>query len=422
MSFINAITDRFSAWLISLGFSHSTAEIIEELIFLLIVLAAFFIIDRLTIRYGRSWTDKVVSKTRFTWDDILNRHNVYAYLIRLVPALLFLYAIDFFFENIDTDLLRKLTRLYMLYLFVRGSFAALEASEEIYKSRRKPGSVYTIKPFLQVFQIVIMVTGALITLSILISEDILVIIGGLGAFAAILVLVFKDSILGFVGGLQISINDMLRHGDWISIPQFDVDGTVVDISLTTVKVQNWDKTISTVPTYSFVTESFKNWRGMKESGGRRIKRFINIDMSSIKVCTPALFEKLKKTGLLRDYIESRESEIRSYNEQLDTDEEQAAPRQQTNIGIFRAYITRYLRTNDQIHQNMTFIIRQLQPTTQGLPIEIYVFSKTQKWSEFEDLQSEIFDHLLAKVPLFELRVFQRSSDADAQEAFSNELD
>lgn len=415
MSFLSNLPNRLTEWLTSIGADNAMAGTIRELIVLLVVLAVFLLIDRLVIHYGRSWTKKVVEKTKISWDDILYRHRVFSYLIRLLPALLMLYTIDLFFDYLDTNLLKGLASIYIVYLFVGGSIATLRSSEEIYISRREPGSIYTIKPFLQVLQIVIIVLGSLIALSILLSKNVSAIIGGMGAFAAILMLVFKDSILGFVGGLQISINNMLRYGDWITLPVYNVDGTVVDISLTTVKVQNWDKTISTIPTYSLVTESFQNWRGMKDSGGRRIKRSINIDISSIKFCTPELLEKLRNIDLLSEYVENRESEIKSYNERVQNGGAPIVRRQQTNIGIFRAYITGYLQAHELILKDMTFMVRQLQPSEHGLPVEIYVFSKIQEWTGYERLQADIFDHILATAPLFELKIFQSPSSFEMQE-------
>jgi miniconductance mechanosensitive channel len=220
-------------------------------------------------------------------------------------------------------------------------------------------------------------------------------------------LIFKDPILGFVGGMQLIFNKMLSIGDWISMPKFGADGTVLEINLTTVKVQNWDKTIVTIPTYSLISDSFQNWRGMEESGGRRIKRSINIDMDSVKFCSIEMLEKYRKIKILKDYIETTEKTIKQYNKETGADPAiKVNGRRQTNIGVFRAYLRAYLHERSDIHDNMTFLVRQLQPTEKGIPIEIYVFTTTTEWAKFENIQADIFDHILAVIPEFDLRVFQ----------------
>jgi miniconductance mechanosensitive channel len=226
-------------------------------------------------------------------------------------------------------------------------------------------------------------------------------------------LIFKDTILGFVASIQLSGHDMVRIGDWIEMPKYGADGDVIDVSIHTVKVRNWDKTITTIPTYSLVSDAFKNWRGMSESGGRRIKRALHIDLNSIKFCTDEMLERFKKFSLLRDYISSRQEEISRYNQEHKTDTSQLINgRRQTNIGVFRAYIIAYLKNHPKIHKNMTFLVRHLEPTEHGLPVQIYVFSNDQVWANYESIQADIFDHLLAAVPEFELRVFQNPTGHD----------
>jgi miniconductance mechanosensitive channel len=275
-------------------------------------------------------------------------------------------------------------------------------------SKSKP-----IKGYLQVFKIVLFIIGGIFVVSMLIGRSPVYLLGGLGAFSAVLLLIFRDPILGLVGGIQMSVNDMVRPGDWIVMEKSGADGMVTDISLTTVKVQNWDKTITTIPTYSLVSESFVNWRGMEESGGRRIKRSINIDMNSVKFASPEQLEKLKKIHLVTQYLNDKEKELALYNETNKIDDEVLVNgRRQTNLGVFRAYISAYLKSNPNISQEMTFLVRQLQPGASGIPIEIYVFSKVQAWALYEGIQSDIFDHLLATVPEFGLQVFQNPSGAD----------
>ncbi len=243
---------------------------------------------------------------------------------------------------------------------------------------------------------------------------------GLGAMAAVLMLVFKDTILGFVASIQLSANQMVNVGDWISMPKYNADGDVIDISLNTVKVQNWDKTIATIPTYALVSESFNNWRGMEESGGRRIKRSINIDMSSVTFLNASQIEKFRKYYLLKDYITQKEKEIAAYNNSLEMEEGEVTNGQKmTNLGTFRKYLEEYLQNLPEINKEMTFLVRQLQTSDKGLPLEIYVFSKEQAWAKYEGIQADIFDHVLAILPEFDLRVFQNPTGSDFQKTHQN---
>jgi miniconductance mechanosensitive channel len=226
-------------------------------------------------------------------------------------------------------------------------------------------------------------------------------------------LVFKDSILGLVGGIQLTANNMVHIGDWIEMPKYGADGDVIDISLTTVKVQNWDKTISAIPAYALISDSFKNWRGMSESGGRRIKRSINIDMNTVKLCDPMMLDKFRRIEHIAEYIDAKQSEIDEYNAAANIDNtEMVNGRRMTNVGTFRAYVVAYLKNHPKINQNMTFLVRQLKPTECGLPIEIYVFSSDKVWANYEAIQADIFDHILAVIPEFGLRVFQNPTGSD----------
>ena len=270
-----------------------------------------------------------------------------------------------------------------------------------------------ISGYIQLVKIIFYFIGGILILSILFDKELGYFFTGLGAFAAVLLLVFKDTILGFVSSIQLSANNMVKPGDWISMPKQNTDGIVLEINLTTVKIQNWDKTISTIPTYSLISESFNNWKGMEESGGRRIKRHLNIDMKSIKFCDDELIQKFMKIKLLNKYLKEKIQEITIENQKKNiSSSDNLNLRHLTNIGIFRKYIEEYLSNHPKIHNNMTFLIRQLQPTERGIPLEIYVFSKDQEWVAYEALQSDIFDHLLAILPEFELRVFQNPTGDD----------
>jgi miniconductance mechanosensitive channel len=241
-------------------------------------------------------------------------------------------------------------------------------------------------------------------------------LGGLGAMTAVLMLVFKDPILGLVAGIQLATNRMVARGDWIEMPKHGADGDVLEVGLTTVKVQNWDMTISTIPTYALITESFKNWRGMSESEGRRIKRAINIDTSSIRFCNQDMLDRFSKIQHITEYLDRKQQEISNWNTERNIDElDSLNGRKLTNVGTFRAYIVAYLRNHPKIHQEMTFLVRQLKLTQHGLPIEIYVFSSVQNWSSYEDIQADIFDHILAIAPAFDLRIYQSPSGNDVKD-------
>ena len=266
---------------------------------------------------------------------------------------------------------------------------------------------------MQVIKIILVFVIGITVISFVVDKDPSKLLAGLGAMTAVLMLIFKDAILGLVAGIQLSANNMVHLGDWIEMPKYGADGDVIDISLTTVKVQNWDKTISMVPAYALVSDTFKNWRGMSESGGRRIKRSVNIDMSTIRFCDEAMLDKFRKFQYITEYIDSKKRELSEFNTAAQVDDSELVNgRRMTNIGTLRAYIIAYLKNNPKIHKDMTFLVRQLQPTTEGLPLEIYVFSNDTAWVNYEGIQADIFDHILAVVPEFGLRVFQNPTGSD----------
>jgi miniconductance mechanosensitive channel len=277
-----------------------------------------------------------------------------------------------------------------------------------------------IKGYIQIIKIIVYFIGIILALSVLLNKNPAYFLGGLGAFAAVLVLVFRDTILGFVASIQLSANKMVIPDDWITMPSHNADGTVKEITLNTVKVQNFDNTITTIPTYAMVSESFTNWRGMQESGGRRIKRSINIDMKSIQFCDAQMIDKFKKIHLIKDYVKTMQKELQEYNEKHNIDNSVLVNgRRLTNLGVFRQYVENYLYNHPRINNNMTFMVRQLQLTDRGIPIEIYVFSKDKEWVKYEALQANIFDHLLAVVPEFNLKVYQNPSGEDFRQFVSN---
>jgi miniconductance mechanosensitive channel len=288
----------------------------------------------------------------------------------------------------------------------------LDVVNNVFKIKRSKNRV-AIKGVSQVLKIIIYVILIIVIISFIIGKEPGAILAGLGAASAIILLIFKDTILGFVGGIQLTAYDMVKEGDWISLPQYGADGTVIDISLTTVKVQNWDKTISTIPTYSLVSDSMKNWRGMEESGGRRIKRAVKLDMTSVKFCSDEMLERFNKIDILKDYLKKTTAELEAYNKKMHISGDVLVNgRRQTNLGVFRAYLVAYLKNIPEINDKMTFIVRQLETSEKGIPMEIYVFSRIQSWVEYEAIQSDIFDHILAAIPEFDLRVFQEPTGAD----------
>lgn len=390
------------------GISVAYADIFIPGVMLIAILLLSYLLFVITRKILLTIVTRIVRRTQSHWDDALMEHRVFARAAYLVLAYvlykLIPYALDDY-PDLSSFLLLAL-RIYSLVVVMLVLTALLDAILSIYTtygvSRSKP-----IKGYIQLGKILIYIFITIWVISVLIGQNPLILIGGLGAFSAILLLIFKDTILGLVAGVQLSANDMLRPGDWITMQKYDTDGTVTDITLTTIKVQNWDKTISTIPAYSLFTESFKNWRGMEESGGRRIKRSINIDINSIRFCTREMLEKYKQIRYINEYVQSKEVEIQQYNLERNIDTRvMVNGRRQTNIGVFRAYLSAFLMNHPDVHKEMTFLIRHLQPTEKGLPIEIYVFSKVQAWSEYEAIQADIFDHILAIIPEFDLKVFQ----------------
>ena len=288
----------------------------------------------------------------------------------------------------------------------------LDMANDVYQSR-PDAATRPIKGYLQVLKILIYAVAVLLMIATLLDRSPIILLSGLGALAAVLMLVFQDTILSLVASVQISSNDIIRVGDWVEMPQLNVDGDVIDIALHTVKVQNFDRTVTTIPTKRFITDSFKNWRGMQESGGRRIKRAIFLDQTSVRFLSSDEKQHLGDLSLLGEYLSAKQKEINDWNSALaDKGKQPANTRRITNLGTFRAYVERYLRKHPRIHQKMTIIVRHLSPGPEGLPIEIYCFTNTTDWVDYEDIQADIFDHLLSILPEFGLRVFQQPSGSD----------
>lgn len=374
----------------------------------LLAFIVFFITRKVLVQI----IHKLVLQTKSEWDDYLFKRKFFTALSHLPAAFVFYFSYGFSDVAIVDEILFRFSQIYFVIIATMSLNRLVKAGMDIYETtpyaQQRP-----IKGYLQLVQIFIYFIASIFTISFIAGKSPMYLITGLGAIAAVLLLVFKDTILGFVASIQLSANNMVKPGDWIVMPKHNADGTVTDISLTTVKVQNWDKTITTIPIYSLVSDSFHNWKGMEESGGRRIKRSINIDMKSVKFCDSTLLEKFKRFRLIRDYVEGKQTEIEEFNKSMEIDSNDTFNgRRQTNLGIFRKYLEAWLSNNPMINMEMTFLVRHLQPTEKGLPIEIYVFSKEQRWAHYEAIQADIFDHILAVLPEFELKVFQNPSGND----------
>jgi miniconductance mechanosensitive channel len=362
--------------------------------------------------------NKMVRKSLVQWDDQLIAHKVLDRATHLLPAVIFAFGLPLVLAA-DHELFGLLTRLNNIYFILAGFLvfdALLNAGMDIYRASPARQQL-PIRGLVQAVKLIVFLLCFILILAQLANRSPLFFISGLGAVTAILLLIFKDSILGLVAGVQITTMDLVRQGDWIEMPKHGADGDVIDVSLTTVRVQNWDKTISTIPAYELVSSSFRNWRGMSESGGRRIMRAIPIDINTIRFIDEALLEQLKSIRLLRPYLEEKVREIEDHNRQhISADELKvlANGRRLTNIGTFRAYCIAYLRQHPGIHQELTFLIRQLAPTAEGLPLQIYVFTNDTAWGAYESIQADIFDHLLAVLPEFGLRPFQAPAGRDLQ--------
>ncbi len=413
------LSNLFKEWLIQLGLSEHTAKIFEDYAGLIIIIFLSFIVYFLVKKILIKIVHAFVKKSKNKWDDVLIKRKVLTRISYLIPLLIINFFSPYLLSDypITINIFQKTLQILMVAVSVSAISSFLNALHHIYQnfeiSKSKP-----IKGYLQVAKIILYTFAIVLVISILLGESSFGWLAGFGAFSAILMLVFKDPILGFVGGIQLTSNNMVKIGDWIAMHKYGADGTVIDISLTSVKVQNWDKTITTIPTYAMVTDYFQNWRGMEESGGRRIKRSINIDMESVKFCTPEMLKRFRKFQFVSDYIDNKNKEIEEYNAKYNIDNSVLVNgRRQTNLGIFRAYLKAYLHHDLKISDTMTFLVRQLQPTEYGIPVQIYVFSKIQEWAKYEDIQSDIFDHVISVVPQFDLRIFQSPTGADFKKLF-----
>ncbi|MDD2361784.1 MAG: mechanosensitive ion channel [Oscillospiraceae bacterium] len=396
--------------LIKTGVGKTSAEHVSYIVLAVII----FILCSISINIAKLITNKIIVRhiknNRIKWDDALIESGMIKRLSHIIPIAIVRAFVDDFGPY--AYIVNKAMDIYLTFVVLFIIDSALNAIDIIYR-KHEISKTRPIKGFLQVIKIASFLIGGVVIIADLLDKSPVVMLSGIGAMTAVLSLIFKDSILGLVAGIQLSANDMVRIGDWIEMPKYSADGDVIDISLNTVKVRNFDKTITTIPAYALISDSFKNWRGMKSSGGRRIKRAVNIDVNSISFCSNDLLEKLKSNSLLKDYIETRQSEIDEYNKKMGLDPDGAInARRLTNIGVFREYITRYLKNHPGVSGEMTQMVRQLSPGEHGRPLEIYVFTNATQWNKYENIQSDIFDHILSVIGLFELRVYQNPTGHD----------
>lgn len=411
------MTEFVNDYLVTQGVNPATAGFLATAILITFAIVLSIIANFVAKRFILKGLARIVAHTETQWDDIFHERNVFGKLSHLAPAVVLYVMMPLALEGYDrlTALATNVVVLYMIIIGILVIDSFLNAVHDIYRIREGSKEI-PIKSFIQILKIAIYFIAIILIISVILNKTPIYFFSGLGAITAVLLLIFKDAILGFVAGIQLAANKMVATGDWIEMPKYGADGDVLEVALTTVKVQNWDKTVTTIPTYALISESFKNWRGMQVSGGRRIKRSVYIDINTIKFCTEEMIERFSKIRYIADYMENKKKELAEYNAANELiDLSPANKRQLTNVGTFRAYVTFYLKNHPMINHEMTFLIRQLAPTEHGLPVEIYVFCKDKVWANYEAIQSDIFDHILAIVPEFDLKVFQSPAGSDFKE-------
>lgn len=402
-------------WLLSIfDINQNQAQLLKMAILIVVTGLVAILLWKIAQLVINKFIRRVERRTSAQWSNVLLQ-GAFAKLPLIIPAIYVTGALPLIFSDYPTWIptIKTLTAVYITLVVIRIISSTISASNVYYSTSTR----YKDRPiasFTQLAKIVVWVIGVIFMLSILIDSNPLALFGALGAVSAVILLIFKDTLLGFIASIQLTINDMVRIGDWVSVPKYGADGDVIGIYLMTIKVSNWDKTISTVPTYSFVSDSFKNWRGMQESGGRRIKRSINFKISSVRFCDDEMLARYAKIELIREHIEKRTVEITTYNSERNVNTEMSIVngRRMTNIGIFRIYILNVLKKNPNINHEMTHMVRQLEPSETGVPLEIYCFSRIKTWIEYEGIQSDIFDHIMATAKYFDLEIFENPSSSD----------
>ena len=416
------LAQSLSAWVdeqnwVPDSLNHPVAVLILMLGMLAVSAAIYLVFRPLVLR----WVKHFVGKSSSTWDNELMGHGVFRWLTHLLPGVFLFLVAPGLFESAPYlgKILRTASSLYILVACYLVFDSVINALQAIY-SRTPAGRKINLTTFAQVAKLLAALVAVVLSLAVILGKSPLVLLGGLGVFASVLMLVFKDVILGFVAGIQLATNRMLSLGDWLEMPSYQADGNVELIGLTTVKVRNWDRTVTTIPTYALISDSFKNWQGMSESNGRRIKRSFLIDTNSIRLCDQKMLERFREIEHISEYLDAKEEEIEQSNSKIEESRlnNRVNGRRLTNVGTFRAYIERYLKTHPDINQKMTLLVRQLDSEGRGIPIEIYCFSSNKEWNAYESIQADIFDHLYAVAPEFDLRIFQEPTGYDFQQIAS----
>lgn len=394
--------------LIDKGFSETSAKYLNMLTLLLVLLLIAFIVDFISKRILWRFSSGVAKQTKTNFDDILITNKLPRNIAHIIPLIILIEFVPQVFSDFANaeDIIEKTLKVIAIILTLRIIRSFLSSIKDYLKTLPR----YKDKPvdsYIQVFMIFAWLLGIFSIFAIVTGISFLKFATTLGAASAVILLIFKDTILGFVASIQVSINDMVRIGDWITFEKYGADGDVTEINLATVKVQNWDKTITTIPTYALISDSFKNWRGMTESGGRRIKRSVIIKTTTIKFLTKEDIKRFGKIQLVSDYLKNRSEEIETYNSKHDIDKSVLLNgRNLTNFGVFRKYLQTYVENHSAINEDMTLMVRQLEPTPQGIPMEIYAFSKDQRWVNYEYIIGDIFDHTLASIKYFDLEIYE----------------
>ncbi len=394
--------DTILRWIEQHGYLHQVFMAVGTV-------ALSFVIYFITRHYVVKAVTVLIRRSKTKYDDMLLQKDMLRRLSYIAP-LIVIYSLSYQFPF--PEIIEKVAAALIAWFLILAVGAFLTGFHQVYQTF-EIAKGRSIKSYVQIIKLIIYIVGVVTIVGTLLGRSPVVLLSGFGAMTAVILLIFRDTILSFVASLQISSNDLVRVGDWIESPRFNADGDVVDIALHTVKVQNWDKTFTIIPTHKLIDESFKNWRGMQQSGGRRIKRAVHIDLSSIMFCDEEMVQRFRRIQLIAEYVERKQEELKRYNQEHNVDESVLVNgRRMTNIGTFRAYVEAYLRNHKKIHQNMTFLIRQLPPGPTGLPLEIYVFTNDTAWANYEAIQADIFDHILSVVPEFDLRVFQEPTGGD----------
>ncbi|MDR2809985.1 MAG: mechanosensitive ion channel family protein [Tannerellaceae bacterium] len=415
------VREWVNKYLTSWGLIEKSADTSAHIIVLLCILILVYVVDYMMRVVVLGIFRRMAARTKNEFDDLIVDRKIIHKLIHILPAFLIYILLPLAFpvqeQSQTLDFVQRLCIIYMIASVLRFIHALLNLIHDFF-NRKESFKNKPIKGFVQIIQITSYFVGGILIIAVLINRSAVNLFAGLGASAAILILIFKDAILSFVAGIQLSANDMLRAGDWITMPKYHANGVVMEVNLAALKVRNFDNTIVTIPPYALLSESFQNWRGMSESEGRRVKRSISIDMHSVTFCTEEMLNKFRRISLISDYINSKEEELRQYNAAQSIDDSVwVNGRRQTNIGVFRAYLIRYLASHPAINKELPCFARQLQPTDKGIPIELYFFTAEKEWIAYEGIQSDVFDHLLAVIPEFGLRIFQDVSGDDVRNSF-----